>query len=395
MRASSAAGVAGLLLVTATGGCDIDPAACASGACHPERTVNWQFQSASAEDVDLLFVVDDSAPLPATLTAAYPHMASVLQDLPPLANAISHGTAPPSVHVAFIPASAAGGGSCAPEATRGPACGLTGSDPFLSTIACGQRPNFAGPMEDAFACLADFDVAPACGPPQLFAAIRGALAGGGSRGALLGFSRPGATLQVVILAARDDASPDGEDAASLAALLRGAKADPAQVIVSVVGPSPTCTSEPELAAPAPRLLALVQAFGSRGLYAAVCGKSPEDALLLLADPLAPLLAPACLTGIRDTDPAQVGVQPTCSVEEQTTQADGSITRAALPSCDVAPAPCWRLSANPTLCPAALQLEVDHAAGWCSQLPASVRVSCVGCLDSADPACAASNGIPPL
>ena len=394
MRASTTAGIAGLLLITATGSCDVDPATCMSGACHPERTVNWLFRSDSPEDVDVLFVVDDSAPLPAALPAAYPRMARVLHDLPSPPNAISPGTAPPSVHVAFIPASFAGGGSCAPTETRGSACGLTGSDPFLSTIACGQRPNFAGSMEDAFACLADFDVAPACGPPQLFAAIRRALASDSSNGALSGFSRPGATLQVVIVASRDDASPDGDDAASLAAVLRAAKPDPFQIVVSVLGPSEACTSDPALAAPAPRLLALVQAFGSRGLYAPVCGNSPEKALMLLGDQLAVLLAPPCLAGIRDTDPAQAGVQPTCAVEEQTTQADGSVARAALPSCDVAPAPCWRLSANPTLCPATLQLGVDHDAGWCSQLPAILQVSCIGCLDSADPACAAANRTPP-
>jgi hypothetical protein len=165
-------------------------------------------------------------------------------------------------------------------------------------------------------------------------------------------------------------------------------------MVSVVGPSEACTSDPELAAPAPRLLALVQAFGARGLYAPVCGSSPEQALMLLEERLAVLLAPPCLTGIRDTDPAQAGVQPACSVEEQTTQADGSVARAALPSCDVAPAPCWHLSANPTLCPAALHFEVDQGAGWCPQLPAILQLSCLGCLDSADPACAAGNGIAP-
>lgn len=393
MRAAMFGWVAGLLLA-ATGSCSVEPVTCASGACQPERTVNWQFRRGISEDVDVLLVVDDSAILPAALMAAYPRMATVLQNLPPPTDLISSGTEPPSVHVAFIPASFAGGDSCAPAATRGSACGLTGSDPFLSTIACGQRPNFAGSMEDAFTCLADFDVAPACGPPQLFAAIRRALGADGSTGALSGFSRPGATLQVVILAAHDDASPDSNGAASLAALLRAAKADPAQVIVSVVGPSEACTSVPELAAPAPRLLALVQAFGSRGLYASICGGSPEEALMLLGDALAPLLAPPCLTGIRDTDPAQAGVQPTCSVEEQTTQADGTVAHVALPTCDVAPAPCWRLIVSPTLCPAALKLEVDHGDGWCSQLPATLQVSCIGCLDSTDPACAASNGSPP-
>ena len=107
MRVSMIGWVAGLLLA-ATGSCGVDPVTCASGECQPERTVNWQFESGSSEDVDVLLVVDDSAPLPAAVIAAYPRMATVLQNLPPPTNLISPGTAPPSVHVAFIPASSYG-----------------------------------------------------------------------------------------------------------------------------------------------------------------------------------------------------------------------------------------------------------------------------------------------
>lgn len=117
MRAAMSGWVAGLLLA-ATGSCSVEPVTCASGACQPERTVNWQFRRGISEDVDVLLVVDDSAILPAALMAAYPRMATVLQNLPPPNDLISSDTAPPSVHVAFIPASFAGGDSCAPAATR-------------------------------------------------------------------------------------------------------------------------------------------------------------------------------------------------------------------------------------------------------------------------------------
>lgn len=383
-----------VLAALLVGGCGSSggPGLCPSGTCHGERTVSWQFQRTSAPDLDVLFIIDDSpasAALPAAVRDGYPQMAQVIQDLTPPDLAVAPGSAPPSLHVAFVSADFGYGGACTPASTRSAACGVSTPDQFLSTAACGQQPNFAGSLGDAFACLADFGHG-GCSSAQPFAAIRRVLGGDSPGGGLAGrslFLRDSAALQVVIVAAQDDASAPPSEVASLVALLKGSKPDPAQVFVSVIGPSTTCATDPPLATAAPSLAALVEGFGSHGLYYPNCGASPVQALMLLATRLAIDIAPPCLAGVRDVHPELAGVQPTCAVEQQVTQLDGSIARAALPSCDAGPAPCWRLRDEPTLCSAGLLLDIDQGAGWCPALSTITSVSCVGCLDPSDPACA--------
>src|SRR4029077_18923485 len=196
----------------------------------------------------------------------------------------------------------AGGDDCVSPATRAAACGLPPSDQFLSTGACGQQPNFMGALDGAFSCMANVGNN-ACGRPQLLASMRRALGGDAGGGALTGttpFLRGDAVLQIVIAAARDDASGSGpalEDVASFAAFLRTLKADPAQIVVSVIGPGDCQTMAPSMATP-PRLTAMSEAFGSRGLYVRSCDSSPQSAFLLLAT-RTEVLRVSCLDGVRD------------------------------------------------------------------------------------------------
>jgi hypothetical protein len=143
------------------------------------------------------------------MAPAYPRMASLLQTLWPPPGALGPTTpAPPSLHVALVPASYAAGDGCSPSPLPAGACGLTAPDPFLSSAACGLQPNFSGSWEDAFSCLARVGSA-GCEPSQPLAALRRALGGDARGGALAGqsaFLRASATLQVVIVAAQDDAS---------------------------------------------------------------------------------------------------------------------------------------------------------------------------------------------
>ena len=371
---------------------------CPAGGCHGERTVTAVFQSIVARDLDVLFVVDDgagSAALSAGMVAVYPQMAQLLQSLTaPGVVSAEASPSPPSLHVAFVPASHAGGGACSSSAIRADACGLTAPDQFLSSAACGLQPNFAGSWEDAFSCLATFDTTD-CDRAQPLAAMRRALGGDARGGALAGrsaFSRDGATLQIVIVAAQDDASGSPgalEDVATFASFLRTLKGDPNRVMVSVIGPSSGCAAGAAPEPRAPRLLALVEAFGSQGIFVPSCSDSPLASLMTLASRLAYLRSPPCLAGVRDTDGQLAGVQPTCVVQDSTQQIDGLVTQATLPSCDRAAPPCWRLIANPYTCPGALVLEIDRGAGWCPWLSTTTRVSCVGCLDASDPACAAA------
>ena len=370
---------------------------CPTGACHGERTVTQVFQNVVARDLDVLFVVDDgpaSVGLSAGMAAVYPQMAQVLQSLTPYG--VAPGSAPtaPSLHVGFVPASYAGGGACSASAIRAGACGVMAPDQFLSSAACGLQPNFAGSWEDAFSCLAAFG-ATDCASSQPLAAMRRAL-GGDPRGAALegrsAFSRESAFLQIVIVSGQDDASGSPgalEDVATLASFVKTLKGDPARVAVSVIGPSSDCTAAAPPEPQSPRLVALVEAFGGNGLYVPSCSASPLEALMTLTTRLAILRGIRCVAGVRDSDLALAGVQPSCAVDESAEQIDGSFTQATLPSCDQAARPCWRLSANAAVCPGgALLLDVDHGPAWCPELATTTRISCVGCLDASDPACAA-------
>src|SRR5262249_39817147 len=99
------AGMAALVLAAAAGNCGSGIETCASGACHAERPVNSQFQSSVTDDIDVLFVVDDSAPLPPTVVAAFPGLAEALQEIPPPATPFGFYPSPPSLQVAFVPSS--------------------------------------------------------------------------------------------------------------------------------------------------------------------------------------------------------------------------------------------------------------------------------------------------
>jgi hypothetical protein len=369
---------------------------CPAGACHGERTVTEVFQNVVARDLDVLFVVDDgpaSAALSAGMAAVYPRMAQVLQSLTPYGVAPGSNTpAAPSLHVAFVPASHAGAGACLPSEIRAGACGVTPTDQFLSSAACGLQPNFAGSWEDAFSCLAAFGSSD-CDPAQPLAAMRRALGGDARGGALEGrsaFSRESAFLQIVIVSAQDDVSGSPgalEDVTTFASFVKTLKSDPARVAVSVIGPSSDCAAAAPPEPRSPRLVALVEAFGSNGLYVPSCSASPLEALMTLATRLAILTGIRCVAGVRDTDLAVAGVQPSCAVDESAEQIDGSFTQATLPSCDRAAPPCWRLTSNPASCPGALVLDVDRGPGWCPELSTTTQVSCVGCLDASDPTCA--------
>jgi hypothetical protein len=363
-----------------------------------ERELDWSFQSASSSQLDVLFVVDDSAAiagfLPA-LTVSYPQMADLLQAIPtPQSQLGPAPNSPPSLHVGFVPASfGAAAGECPTSEVRAAACALPPRDQFLATSACGTQPNFGGSLESEFSCMSSFGIE-GCDRPQPFAAIRRALGGDPRGGALDGrtsFLRDSAALQIVIVSAQDDASGSTgglEDVASFADFLKALRPDPNRLMVSVIGPPSDCSLNPPPASAVPRLSALVGAFGGHGAYVGLCSGSLAQVLSSLTTRLAYLLGPPCLQGLRDNDLELAGVQANCAVQDRTEQLDGSIAHAALPSCDRAGPPCWRVSADPVRCPVGLAFQIDRGGGWCPQLSTFIEVSCVGCLDASDPACGA-------
>jgi hypothetical protein len=219
---------------------------------------------------------------------------------------------------------------------------------------------------------------------QPLAAIEGVL--GKPSAAWDGFLRPWAGLQIVVIAATDDASGTEEPTpvSRTVDLLRGLKPD-GEVFVSVIGPG-ECSAAPATPAAAPRLLDLAAAFGDRGFYQPLCGGDFGAALLLVSARLAILRDPACFGPVRDADPGTPGVQAECAVTDTITAPDGATTTAVLPGCDRAPPPCWRL--QPTdACPDRLALSVERPSAFCADSSSNISISCVGCIDANDPACA--------
>jgi hypothetical protein len=142
------------------------------------------------------------------------------------------------------------------------------------------------------------------------------------------------------------------------------------------------------------LTALVQAFGGNGLLGPLtAGQGFAQALRQISQRLAILLNPPCASGVRDMRPDLPGLQPECTAEDSFTAVDGTTLRqvdGAMPSCDVASPPCWRLSDPSGLgnCPAGAWVwSIDRGSDWCPQFAAKTVLTCRGCADPNDPACA--------
>lgn len=360
---------------------------CEGAPCPVERSLTEVFQQSSTRELDLLFVVDDTA-------AIASRRAALNEDLGRAAAALETSLPGglPSIHVGVVPASSlsAGGDGCAPPAPRGPECGLAAPARFLATGLCGRMPNFARPFTETLPCLADLG-ARACGALQPLAAVRRALDPASGAGSLTGFLRPEAHLLVVFVAAGDDAS--AEDPAQTVAFLRGLKLDPSKVLVSIAGPSAGCGP----AGDAPRLKALADAFGSNGLYVGVCDeRAISRALEPVTEELGTRLGQPCLPGVRDTDPSAPGLQAECTVEDHAQDVDApdlpdapmSRQTRVIPACDVAPPPCWRVSSPTSGCQAgAVTFGVEREPEWCTQIGLDLTVTCLSCAQPDDPACA--------
>jgi hypothetical protein len=320
------------------------PGVCSDGVCGSQRTITRTFQETLNLNLDLLFVIDDTdaiAPWVDNLRAGYPAMAHLLETLPQGA---------PDAHVGFVRAS-----RCAPQ-TRARDCGVTAPHAFLRNELCGAISNFAGSFADTFTCMADFGMQ-ACSTAQPFQALRDALAQPPPAG-WEGFLRPDAALQIVIIAGRDDAS--GASPLELAAFVKALKPDPQGILVSVIGP-----------VGAPRLTELAQQFGANGLLAELAG-DPAVALYPLTQTISVLIEPACLGPVLDVDPVAPGLQADCTFLDTVVARDGSRTTTALPACDTATPPCWRLTEYGS-CTVA---EVDRGADWCPSIPTSTRLECL-------------------
>lgn len=334
------------LAVVLSAACDVDPRSqlpveCQDGGCPPEQSTTWLFQQAINRDLDVLFVLDDSpafAARAAALADDYRRAAAILGP--------ETWTPAPALHVAFM----GGGPPYAADSKRAAACGIAGPEPYLATLPCGRSPNSSLPVAETFACMAAPGAADAASFTPL-AALRRALDPAGPALGLNGFLRPSAYLQLVIVAGQDDAST--VDLAEVRESLRGLKVDPNKVLVSVAGPLPEN---------APRLKALVDAFGANGVYANVDeDRAVSRAFSGLRTGSYDFGAP-CVGGVLDTDPAREGLQADCIVEDHPEDGRAVI----LPSCERAGPPCWRLTAERACRPGDLVFTVDRGPDWCPE-----------------------------
>jgi hypothetical protein len=265
---------------------------------------------------------------------------------------------------------------------------VTGADPnqFLTTSSCGYNPSFTGSFADALSCLGDLGTT-GCAPAQPLTVAREILTASSVLGSgWTGFLRPNAYLLLIFVAGGDDASgpsDDLTDVTAFASYVRGLKGDPYQILVSAIAPSGSCVGGSTITAP--RLSAFVSAFGN-GIEGCTAGDLVSDlgALLYHDGEMGP---PRCPTGIRDTDPATPGLQADCVVDDSVTSTAGFWSESLLKSCDVSAPPCWALTPGDSKCPGKLAFSVERDSGFCPQdISAVTEVTCLGCVDPADPAC---------
>jgi len=348
----------------------LQPTLCDGGPCGRQTSWRKTFQQSVNRRLDVLFVVGDTS-------AIAPHAAAVVTGVADIAGALAAAQPALSLHVGFVRA-----GGC-DTSTRGAACGLASQEQFLRSEWCNTMTNASGSFADAFACLADLGAAD-CGPIQPIAAAIDALAAP-PRPGWEGFLRPEAELLVVVIAATDDASgaPGSPTPVSdLVARLRTIKADPSQILVSVIGPG-DCAEGQE---PGPRLIALANGFGANGLYVGLCSGQLAVAVDPVTNFLAYILEPPCVSNVLDTDATTPGLQADCTFVERSVSADGPIVTAVLPSCDAGAPPCWRLL--PGLCAGGgCLVDIQRAADWCFEAGTNVTIECRACADPRDPACA--------
>jgi hypothetical protein len=198
------------------------PGGAAGGAVGADAAIGTEAGAPGARDVDVLFMIDNSAsmtPLQQQLFAAFPTYIQVLKGLP---------GGLPNLHLAVVSSSL--GAGRAPDIDHCPMGGDAGifrtaplgSTCTRATLGAGQHfliadgaghANFTGDLTDMFSCIAALG-AQGCGFEHQLASVLRALGADGRPAPVenFGFLRANALLQVVLLTNEDDCSapPDSD-----------------------------------------------------------------------------------------------------------------------------------------------------------------------------------------
>jgi hypothetical protein len=138
--------------------------------------------------------------------------------------------------------------------------------------------------------------------------------------------------------------------------------------------------------PAVRLKSFIDAFGTLGSWHSMCEPDLGPAIVKIASLIVGGINPGiCLPELtRDTDASRPGLQPECNVVAASPSPPGiAAQKRAIPSCAVAPAPCWEMS-DDAACPGRFLRVSDperSAAGTVA------TASCGTCVSANDPRCA--------
>ena len=349
-------------------GCgEAQPILCDGGACGTQISWTKNYQANIDRKLDILFVVDDTP-------AMEPNIGPLAVGFAGMAERLLLPYGPTSMHVGFVRA-----GRC-DASTRATACDVDAPEQFMRAEWCRTMTNFGGPFTSTFACLADLGAAN-CGPAQPLAAAADTLTETARLG-WEGFLRADAYLMIVVVSAADDASGSPgtlTPVADVAARIKALKADPSQVLVSMIGPG-DCASGEE---PGPRLTEFANQFGGNGISLGLCSGQLPAALDRVFQTVSTLIEPVCVSNVRDIDPVQPGLQADCTAVDRTLNPDGTWTDVPLPRCDESAPPCWRIVSNA----GCNSFEIDRGADWCEEAGTNVTLECLGCAATTDPACA--------
>jgi hypothetical protein len=218
-------------------------------------------------------------------------------------------------------------------------CPLTDGQAYLSDVVIdsgtGTREfNYTGELGDQLACMVEVGTSGDEVQRPLSSLARTIEEDSG------GFRRPSVTLAVAIVTDGEDASPDEVGSYAQRILTRA----PGSAAISVVSGGPEgCTLDGFTdAAPAPRLAAFADAFGTGGSATSLCGEAP-----LLEDVGTALRRADVGTCLADN----VASGPTdCRVSDVWHQDEDDQREYPIPSCQEAAPPCFSIVEDALACP---------------------------------------------
>jgi hypothetical protein len=287
----------------------------ATGSYIESHIESYDFPGSIPAQVDLLFVVDDTA----AMTPYTAHVASLAADLEETLQAAYDG-ALPDMRIAVMTADPTATAYRQPAGT---------SDPYLAFgVDAHFEPtsNVAGTIAETLAPMLDVGTAGA-GPVAPLDAVNAAL------DAQPAFLRPDSGLGIITIASSDDTSAGA--IADYVSTMKARRSDPTRVIVTGAFPQPS-----------PRLDEFHASFPNRNEVVDIASSDWNDVLAIYGQLVRWTLGVACITEPADLDAETPGPQYDCSIGAY--YADN--TSEPLPLCsDGGPARCWALVEDPQNC----------------------------------------------